>query len=131
MEKCPNCPVKTYRNIMKYHAESCKYIPVRKNTTRGTLFTKMMREKFKPFLKSYEETKKVTFMYRKIGPNEVEIVGQKYENGAPLSYSLTLYDRDNRHIRKTTAQSGKVISIDKEVFKELGNKVRFKITILK
>ena len=92
----------------------------------------MMREKFKPFLKSYEETKKVTFMYRKTGPHEVEIVGEKYENGAPLSYSLTLYDRDNRHIfKKTTAKSGKVISIDKVVFKELGNKVRFKITILK
>ena len=131
VDKCPNCPVMTYRNIMKFHLEVCPHIPVRKGTTRGTISTKMMSEKFKPFLKSYEQKKKLTFLYRKTKLNQVEIVGQKYGNGDPVFYSLTLYDRENRHIFKSNVKSGNIIFIPKFVFEELGKKVKFKITTSK
>ena len=92
----------------------------------------MMSDKFKPFLKSYEAKKSLVFLYRRTKANQVEIVGQKFGNGDPVWYSLTLYDRENKHIHKELhVKSGKIIFIPHSVFLELGNKVKFKITISK
>ena len=132
VEKCPNCPVRTYSNILKFHLEACPYIPVRKGTTRGYLYVKMLGDKFKPFLNSYEAKKGLVFLYRKTQSNQVEIVGQKYGSGDPVYYSLTLYDRKDKHIfKQLQAKSGKIIFIPQSVFEELGNKVKFKITVPK
>ena len=134
VEQCPNspCTVRTYSNILKFHQEACPYIPVRKGTTRGYLYVKMLGDKFKPFINSYEAKKSLVFLYRKTQSNQVEIVGQKYGSGDPVYYSITLYDRKDKHIFKQLhAKSGKIIFIPKSVFEELGNKVKFKITVPK
>ena len=92
----------------------------------------MMGDKFKPFIKSYEAKKGLVFLFRKTQANQVEIVGQKYGQTDPVYYSLTLYDRKDKHIFKQLhAKSGKIIFIPKSVFEELGNKVKFKITVPK
>merc|ERR1712113_475323 len=126
VEQCPNspCPVRTYSNILKFHVEACPYIRVRKGTVRGYLYVKMMGDKFKPFINSYEEKRSLVFLYRKTQANQVEIVGQKYGHGDPVNFSLTLYDRKDKHIFKQLhAKSGKIIFIPHFVFEELGNKV--------
>ena len=134
VEQCPNfgCLVRTYSNILKFHSEACPYIPVRKGTVRGYLYVKMMRDRFKPFIKSYEAKKRLVFLYRKTQSNQVEIVCQKYGQDETVSYSLTLYDRKDKHIfKQLLAKSGKIIFIPQFVFEELGNKVKFKITVPK
>ena len=134
VEQCPNspCPLRTYSNILKFHLEACPYIPVRKGTVRGCLYVKMMGNKFKPFINSYEAKKGLVFLYRKTQANKVEIVCQKYGQADPVYYSFTLYDRKDKHIFKQLhAKSGKIIFIPQFVFEELGNKVKFKITVPK
>ena len=63
--------------------------------------------------------------------NSVKICAQNYDN-KEYTYTLTLYDKSDRHIHKITAKTGLDIhTVPAKVFAEVGHSVKYKIQIMK
>ena len=136
LQECKNasrgCLVKTFPRILGLHEQFCKFPEARKLTVRSKLnFFKAHGEKFNIFCQSFEKSRQVLFLYKKTKEQDsVRICAQSY--GEQNSFTMTFYDKKERHIYKISGKTGLQIHlIPSKVFKEVGPLVKFKIQINK
>merc|ERR1712013_318339 len=127
------CPVKSYPRVVGLHSQHCQFQEIRKLSVRSRLNLLGADErKFRSFCSSFDSSKKVLFLYKLTKErNSVKICAQNYDN-KEYTYTLTMYDKSDRHIHKITAKTGLDIhTVPAKVFAEVGNSVKYKIQIMK
>jgi len=127
------CPVKSYPRVVGIHSLDCQFQEVRKLSVRSRLnILGADTRKFRSFCSSFEATRKVLFLYKLTKErNSVKICAQNYSNKEE-TYTLTMYDKSDRHIHKITSKTGLAIhTVPAKVFAELGNSVKYKIQMMK
>ena len=124
------CPVKSYPRIIGFHKDFCQFPEIRKLTVKNKLnLLGAAKSKFKSFCSSFEKSRKVLFLYKMTKDcSSVKIVAQNYSK--ENSFTLTLYDKRDRHIFKINDITGmKIHVVPAKVFAEVGNSVKYKIQI--
>ena len=124
--------MKSYPRIIGLHEEICQFPEIRKLTVKNKLnLLGADKSKFKSFCSSFEKSRKVLFLYKMTKDcSSVKIVAQNYSKES--SFTLTLYDKRDRHIFKITDITGmKLHVVPAKVFAEVGNSVKYKIQISK
>eukprot|EP00092_Neocalanus_flemingeri_P006809 GFUD01007353.1.p1 GENE.GFUD01007353.1~~GFUD01007353.1.p1 ORF type:complete len:187 (-),score=49.27 GFUD01007353.1:77-637(-) len=127
------CPVTSYPRIIGLHQEMCKFPEVKKFTVKSKLnLHQALSTKFRTFNQAFEKSRQVSFLFKKTKDcSSVKICAQHYgkeEN----SFTLTLYDKRDRHLHKISDKTGlKIHIIPAKVFKEVGSIVKYKIQISK
>ena len=132
LHECKNvsrgCKVKTYPRIISLHEDMCKFPEIKKLSVRSKLnFFKAHEEKFNIFCQAFDKSRNVLFLYKKTKEKDsIKICVQNY--GKENTFTITFYDKKDRHIHKLAGKTGlKIHLIPAKVFKEVGPMVKYKI----
>jgi len=124
------CRVRTYPRVVSLHENTCKFPKVKNLTVKSYLnILQADKNRFRIFCKSFDESNRIMFLFKltKDGTS-IKIVAQHYAN--ENFFTLTLYDKKNRHFHKISDKTGlKVHDIPSMVFREVGSLVKYKIKI--
>eukprot|EP00092_Neocalanus_flemingeri_P030993 GFUD01033661.1.p1 GENE.GFUD01033661.1~~GFUD01033661.1.p1 ORF type:complete len:188 (+),score=42.73 GFUD01033661.1:98-661(+) len=125
------CQVKSYSRVLTLHEDFCKFPKVRGLRVKSSLnLLRADKNRFRVFCESFHKSRQILFLFKMTKDcSSIKICAQNYDNKSCL-YTLTLYDKKNRHIHKISGETGMEIhTIPSRVFREVGSLVKYKLQI--